>query len=61
MIIMIEHSKNEKKKIPVFCWIGDEYMLTLDWLMPDGKLLHRLNVGKNNTAESLSIYAKLEM
>lgn len=60
MIIMIEHSKNEKKKIPVFCWIGDEYMLTLDWLMPDGKL-HRLNVGKNNTAESLSIYAKLEM
>lgn len=59
MIIMIEHSK-KKNKIPVFCWIGDEYMLTLDWLMPDGKL-HRLNVGKNNTAESWSIYAKLEM
>lgn len=60
MIIMIEYLKNEKKKILVFCWIGDEYMLILDWLMLDGKL-YRLNVGKNNIVESWLIYVKFEM
>lgn len=49
-----------KKKILVFCWIGDEYMLILDWLMLDGKL-YRLNVGKNNIVESWLIYVKFEM
>lgn len=59
MIIMIEHSKNEKKDTGILLnrwWV---YVNTI-WLMPDGKL-HTLNVGKNNTAESWSIYAKLEM
>lgn len=49
-----------KKKILVFCWIGDEYMLILYWLMLDGKL-YRLNVGKNNIVESWLIYVKFEM
>lgn len=59
MIIMIEYLK-KKNKILVFCWIGDEYMLILDWLMLDGKL-YRLNVGKNNIVESWLIYVKFEM